>query len=83
MAGAMVVTGTVGESVETGDTDGISVGVLVGRFVGIIVLLGVAIFDVGVVVVCGMGDADGGGTLLDVVVDDVSSSPPLQLPVPQ
>ena len=96
MTGAMVVTGSLvnsrlgtivgsadGESVDTaGDVDGVSVGAVVRRFVGIIVLLGVAIFDVGVVVVCGMVDADGGGTLLDVVVDDVSSLP-LQFPVPQ
>ena len=43
------------------------------------------VFVVGavIVVVSGTVDTDGGGgTLLDVAVDDVSS-PPLQFPVPQ
>ena len=80
-----VVGSTVGASVDTeGDTDGVSVGVLViGRFVGIVVLFGDVMFVVGAVVVVVFGTVDtDGGTLLDVVVDDVSS-PPLQFPVPQ
>ena len=80
-----MVGSTVGASVDTeGDTDGVSVGVLViGRFVGIVVLFGDVMFVVGAVVVVVFGTVDtDGGTLLDVAVDDVSS-PPLQFPVPQ
>ena len=94
MTGALVVTGAlvttlvgsvvgsaVGELVvEMGDTDGVSGAATVGGFTtGVIVLVVVGI--VGVVGVFGMVDADG-GTLLDVVADNVPARP-LQFPVPQ